>query len=55
MADLQKLQILTQLIDNLHICSDRLEKFYNGNNAAEFNKAKMEILEIQKKISAILG
>ena len=55
MVDLQQLQILTQLIDNLHIISDRLEKSYNINDAAEFNKAKMEILEIQKKISAILG
>jgi len=55
MVDLQKLQILTQLIDNLHISSDKLEKSYNINDTAEFNKVRMEILEIQKKISAILG
>jgi len=54
MVDLQKLQILTQLIDNLHVISEKLEKFYSENNAEEFNKAKREITEIQKKISEIL-
>lgn len=54
MIDLQQLQILAQLADNMEIVTEKLENFYNDNDAKNFDKSKKEILEINKKISEIL-
>jgi hypothetical protein len=51
MTDLEHLQILAQLIDNMERVSNKLEDAYNKNNAENFEAAKKEILDIQKKIA----
>lgn len=51
MVDLEHLQVLAQLIDNMEIASNKLEEAYNKNSAQNFNAAKKEILDIQKKIA----
>ncbi|MEK6859198.1 MAG: hypothetical protein AABX54_00130 [Nanoarchaeota archaeon] len=51
MLDIQQLQILVQLIENMEISADRLEKSYGSNDAETFRKAKDEIFDIQNKIS----
>lgn len=53
MIDLQQLQLIAQLLDNMEIATKNLEKAYNSNDSEIFKKAKMEILEIQNKISRI--
>lgn len=55
MIDPDELQIIAQLIDNMEILSDKLERAYNKNSSEEFNKAKNEILENQSKIAEIIG
>ena len=54
MANLQELQILAQLLDNMSLASEKLEKMYGENNAEDFNSAKKEIMDIQNKISQVL-
>ena len=54
MLDLQELQILAQLIDNMDVLSNMLEKTYADNDAENFNKAKNEILNVQKRINDML-
>ena len=54
MIDLQKIQILAQLLDNLQILSKQLEKYYNENNAEMFKKIKKEMLDVQNKISTLV-
>ncbi len=54
MLDLQQIQILAQLIDNIDISIEKLEKAYKNNDAEEFNNSKKEILATQPKISKIL-
>ncbi len=54
MANLQELQILAQLLDNMNLASEKLEKSYGKNNAEDFNSAKKEIADIQNKISQVL-
>ena len=49
MIDLSHLQLLAQLFDNMDLASKSLEKAYNNNDSEMFSKAKMEILDIQKK------
>ena len=51
MLDLQQLQILGQLVDNMEKISSKIKESYAKNNSIEFNKAKQEILDIQKKIN----
>ncbi len=51
MIDLQQLKILAQLLENMEIVSQRLERAYNDNDAASFGEAKKEIFDIQAKIS----
>ena len=51
----QKLQIITQLIDNMQKISEKCEQAYNKNDGVEFNRAKEGILENQKKISELIG
>ena len=54
MLDLQQLQILAQLVDNMEVVSERLEKTYEDNDSENFNKSKREILDIQNKISEMM-
>ena len=54
MIDLEQLQILAQLVDNVEIFIQRMEKAFSENNAESFNLNKKEILEIQKKVSDII-
>lgn len=51
MLDLQQLQILLQLIENIEISADRLERAYGNNDAEVFRRSKDEIFDIQNKIS----
>ncbi len=54
MIDLSHLQLLAQLLDNMNIVAKSLEKSYNENDAETFKKAKIEILDIQNKISRVI-
>ncbi|MBS3079717.1 hypothetical protein J4218_06355 [Candidatus Pacearchaeota archaeon] len=54
MIDLPQLQILAQLLDNMAILSNQLEKSYNQNDSELFKRTKAEILSIQNKISGLL-
>jgi len=54
MLDLQELQVLAQLIDNMEVISERLNKAYADNNAEDFNKSKQEILITQKQINGMI-
>lgn len=52
--ELEKLQILAQLVDNTEILIDRLKKSYDKNDGEEFTKSKNAILDFQKKIDQVL-
>jgi len=54
MLDLEQLQIIAQLIDNMELATQKLEKSFAENNGEEFTKSKQEILDSQKKISVVL-
>jgi hypothetical protein len=51
--DLNELQIFAQLLDNLNVLVEKLEKAYNKQNLEEFNLIKNEILETHKKMAGI--
>jgi len=51
MMDLDQIKIVAQLIENLDVAYDKLEKAYEKNDAEEFNKSKKSILNIKNKIS----
>jgi hypothetical protein len=51
---LEELQILAQLIDNIGISIEKLEKAYGKKDAESFNKSKEAILDFKNKISEIL-
>ena len=55
MLDLEQLQILAQLADNMEVLSEKMEKAYNDNDGEAFNKSKKELLDIQGKISSMVG
>lgn len=55
MLELNDLQILAQLIDNMEILNNKLEKSYNDNDGETFNRTRKEILDVQKKIAEILN
>ena len=54
MLDLDQLRLLGQLIDNIGVMTDKLEKSFAANNAEEFTKAKNGILETQNKITDMI-
>lgn len=54
MIDLEQLQLLAQLVDNIEIATGKLEKAYQDNDAEDFQKARMAILDFQQKISEVL-
>lgn len=55
MIDLEQLQILAQLVDNMEILANKLERAYNDNNGENFNSSKKELLDSQNKISRLIG
>jgi len=55
MLDLQQLQTIAQLIDNIDISIEKLEKAFKDNNAEIFKNSKKEILDIQNNISKTMG
>ena len=54
MDNLQEIQILAQLLDNMEIALEKLEKSYKDREGEGFNLAKKEILDTQNKISQIV-
>jgi len=54
MLDLEQLQILAQLVDNIEISTNKLEKAYQDNDSEDFQKSRKAILDFQQKISALL-
>jgi hypothetical protein len=54
MIDLSHIQLLAQLLDNMEIVTKSLEKSYNSNDAEMFKKTKMEMIDIQNKISKVI-
>ena len=54
MLDLEQLQILAQLVDNIGIIIEKIEKSFEENNGEEFVKSKKELLNSQKKINEII-
>ena len=55
MLDLEQLQLLGQLVDNMDIMVDKLEKSFESNDGEEFVKSKKGILEVQKKINKMVN
>jgi hypothetical protein len=54
LQDVQELQVIGQLIDNITIITDKLEKAYNDKDSIKFKQAKDEILKSQKQIENML-
>ncbi|MGV8151508.1 MAG: hypothetical protein ACP5OG_00350 [Candidatus Nanoarchaeia archaeon] len=54
MLDLVELQTIAQLVDNMEILAERLEKSYDKNDAEAFNKSKKEVLDTKQKIADFL-
>ena len=54
MINLEQLQILAQLIGNMELIANKIEKAYNDKDNEEFIKNKKEILNFQRKISEII-
>jgi len=54
LQDVQELQVIAQLIDNMDVIVDRLEKAYNEKDGQKFKESKEEILKSQKKIGEML-
>lgn len=54
MLDLQEIYILAQLLDNVDICTGKLEKAYSDNDGETFAKSRGEILGIKNKISKMI-
>ncbi|MEK6830822.1 MAG: hypothetical protein AABX77_02235 [Nanoarchaeota archaeon] len=52
--DLQKVEIILQLINSIDILSKKLEYAYNQKDSVGFNDYKNEILKFQKKIGGML-
>lgn len=55
MPDLQKLQVIAQLIENMIDISDKMEKSFAQSSGENFEIGKKEILEIQKKVSELMS
>jgi|TARA_B100001971_G_C18248204_1_gene576008 hypothetical protein len=54
MVDVADLQLVNQLIDNMIILSGKLEESFKKNDSNDFEKIKVEILDIQKKIEEMV-
>ena len=51
MKDLEKLQLLAQLIDSIEIAVEKLDEAYKKNDSEGFYNSKKAILGFQKEIS----
>ena len=54
MQDTQELQVISQLIDNMDVIINKLEKAYEDKDGPSFKQSKYEILKSQKQIEAML-
>ena len=54
LQDVQELQVIAQLIDNMVIITDKLEKAYDDKDSVNFEQSKEEILKFQKQIENML-
>jgi hypothetical protein len=54
MLDLEQLKSIAQLVDNMDLSAEELNKAYSKNDAEEFRKIKQKILDSQAKISSII-
>ena len=54
MLDNLQIQTIAQLIDNIEISSERLEKSFKKKDAEDFKNSKQEILQFKNEISKIL-
>ena len=55
MLDLEQLQILGQLIDNMEVLTEKVEKSFESKDGEEFAKSKKEILNIQQNITEMVS
>lgn len=53
--DSGSIQLLLQLVDNLDRASEKLEMAYNSKDVENFSRIQKEIIEIQNKITHVLG
>jgi len=53
--DGEKIQLLLQLVDNLDHSSERLEMSYNMKDVEAFSNTQKEIIDLQNKITHVLG
>jgi len=54
MLDTLQIQTIAQLIDNLEISSEQLEKSFRKKDAEDFKNSKQEMLRFKNEISKIL-
>ena len=54
LQDVRELQVIAQLIDNMVIITDKLEKAYDDKDSVNFKQSKEEILKSQKQIENML-
>lgn len=55
MLDLDQLQTIGQIIENIEILTERLEKAFESSNGEEFLKAKKEISILNDKINQMVN
>jgi len=55
MLDLNQLQLLAQMVDDMEIATERIEKAYADNDGESFQNYKNAILEVQKKIDDMVS
>jgi len=54
MLDTLQIQTIAQLIDNIEISSEQLEKSFRKKDAEDFKNSKQEMLRFKNEISKIL-
>jgi hypothetical protein len=52
--DLQEMQIVAQLLDNMELATNHLEKAFGKSDSTNYKRASDEIFDIQSKIDRIL-
>jgi hypothetical protein len=54
MLDTTQIQTIAQLIDNIELSSEKLEKSFKNKKPEDFKNSKEEIIKIKTEISKIL-
>ena len=54
MLDTSQVQLLAQLIDNIEISINKMDKAYQNKDGGEFEKNKLAILEFHRGIDKVL-